>query len=78
MYQRYMLTNKLLITYNMIFPTKQSNSIELIDGKYHVRDKDLTTSLVYDNGLLTAESEGKVIFLCHVESFTRFGNIWKL
>ncbi len=75
---KYMLHNKLLITYTMIFPTKTPNSVQFAEGKYWLWDKDLTSKLEYEDGLLTAELNSKVIFLCHTSSFKRFDNIWKI
>ena len=76
---KYLLHNKLLITYKMIFPTVEPNSVQTVNTNiYLVRDKELTSALTYDNGLLSAEFNGDVIFMCHVSSFSRFDNIWKI
>ena len=76
---KYLLHNKLLITYKMIFPTKEPNSVDATTtGGYEINDVSGRSKLTYENGLLTAFNEDKVIFLCHTSSFSRFDNIWKI
>ncbi len=86
----YVLHNKLLITFKMIFPTKEPDSVETtLTGGYKIQDKLGDSCLTYSSdGLLTAtvrtSSElhhdyfHKVIFMCHVSSFSRLDNIWKI
>ena len=85
-----MLHNKLLITFKMIFPTKEPDSVEAtLTGGYKIQDKFGDSCLEYtNNGLLTATVRTastlqsdyfhKVVFMCHVSSFSKFNNIWKI
>ena len=87
---KYMLHNKLLITFKMIFPTKEPDSVEETTNEgYIIKDKLGDSCLTYSsNGLLTAtvrtssdqvtDYYNKVVFMCHTSAFTRFGNIWKI
>ena len=87
---KYVLHNKLLITFKMIFPTKEPDSVETtLTGGYKIQDKLGDSCLTYSNdGLLTAtvrtssdqvtDYYNKVVFMCHVSSFSRFDNIWKI
>jgi len=76
---RYVLHNKLLITFKMIFPTKEPNSVKITKlGNYILRDNTGEACLKYTQGLLTATQDDRVIFMCHVSSFSRFDNTWKI
>lgn len=84
------LNNKLLITFKMIFPTKEPDSVEeTTNGGYIIKDKLGDSCLWYRcDGLLTAtvrtssdqvtDYYNKVVFMCNTFAFTRFGNIWKI
>lgn len=87
---KYLLHNKLLITFKMIFPTKEPNSVETtLTGGYKIIDKFGDSCLTYSSdGLLTATIRTaselqsdyfhKVVFMCHISSFSKFDNIWKI
>ena len=87
---KYLLHNKLLITFKMIFPTKEPNSVEAtLTGGYKITDELGDSCLTYSSdGLLTAtirtslalhhDHFHKVVFMCHVSSFSKFDNIWKI